>query len=621
MHQVDVPPSHLDSSNFLCLCFLPSARLSSFTENATRVLEVMTTLASIDAVRFSCSGRSGGTFSPVVLIGGDHPMTGNGPTAAAAAGGGSGSSSGNNTSSLNVGGGNRGKRELELGNEEQPPPPKRMSPIPPRGQDPATRDTHTLMMDPLRSGDPTCDLNLGTAVAAAFFSPADGTTVKATARGMPPRGRSRQPLPFRSDGLHLHHPRDSAAHNIVRAHTTSPPKADAVETIAPPNSNRPVRSMNCLISPSPKLRENVPSTTTNGDLLSRLSSFAGPEPRGGGGLVGEGGSGAGTSASALSATSSMLAGHRRDVLKPSPQQNAGIKCSLDGTRGPSSKGAKEGYASAATAIGGGGLERDDDGGIRGGWGCKEPKGAELSKFSTEDESPGGSRRSMKRPLGGGLRASSSWDGGSASNAPPGTGGGFSAAPACRSCSGAGGGGRGNFADNGQGEDDPQEEACSCKGLRTSLCLSPLPFFRTNSLEISGQDARRHGVGDDELFLLSHAFGPPISPSAGPHDSRGGDGGGGDAVGTDVGGGSGTDGFEMLVPSEGIQGVADDDIPHCMQTLLGSPPVRAPGIGLGVVCRFFPAVLHVCRYSVMLYFVRKMVRLILVRACAPTTDWK
>ena len=248
--------------------------------------------------------------------------------------------------------------------------------------------------------------------------------------------------------------------------------------------------------------------------------------------------------SSMSASSPLtMVGHQhhcRDILKPSPaKQNVG-------------------------------------GGVEGGIGAR---GA--GKGRVDSDSPGSSCKGMKRPLGGGLRASTSWDGGSASNAPPGSGGGFSAPPAvCASCEG--------------------REPCSCSGggdsrgaaLRppppsTTTCLSPLPFARSISTESSGVGAgvgaelRRNLLGEDGFSdnPLSYSFSSTqSSPGVGPQlagvgrsVSGGGSAGGGGGGGAGAGGGGGghgeVDELAMLMGNDNMH-----DIQDCMRTLQASPTV-------------------------------------------------
>eukprot|EP00752_Nemacystus_decipiens_P012045 g10679.t1 len=251
--------------------------------------------------------------------------------------------------------------------------------------------------------------------------------------------------------------------------------------------------------------------------------------------------------SSLSASSPLtMVGHHhhcRDILKPSPaKQNVGV-------------------------------------GVEGGVGAR---GA--GKGGVDGDSPGSSCKGMKRPLGGGLRASASWDGGSASNAPPGSGGGFSAPPAvCASCE--------------------SRDPCSCSGggdgrgapLRpppppapstTTTCLSPLPFARSTSTESSGVGAgvgnelRRNLLGEDSFSdnPLSYSFssthsspgvGPQLSGvgrSVGGGGSAGVGGGGGGAGAAGAGGGHGdVDELAMLMGNDNMH-----DIQDCMRTLQASP---------------------------------------------------
>eukprot|EP00903_Cladosiphon_okamuranus_P007699 g7461.t1 len=249
--------------------------------------------------------------------------------------------------------------------------------------------------------------------------------------------------------------------------------------------------------------------------------------------------------SSLSVTSLLtMVGHHhhcRDILKPSPaKQNVGV--GAEG--GPGGRGAGKGGA---------------DG----------------------DNSPGSSCKGMKRPLGGGLRASASWDGGGASNAPPGSGGGFSAPPAvCASCEG-------------------DREPCSCSRggdsrvvalqppppSTTSGCLSPLPFARSTSAELSGVGAgvgnelRRNLLGEDGFSdnPLSYSFNSvQSSPNVGPQlaevgrsgsggGSAGGGGGGGAGVGSGNGGHGEVDELAMLMGNDNMH-----DIQDCMRTLQASP---------------------------------------------------
>lgn len=448
----------------------------------------------------------------------------------------------------------RWKRELQLAGGEQPPPAKRMSPVPPRGLDPATRES----TDPSRSAH-LAGLNLGVAIEVEVSAHATSRY----AGGTGPRERSCQSLPFRSDEQHSHHARE-AAQAIGRAHTMSPTKTDAT----PSNTNtiksdRPTRSLTMTersVAPPPKLWEKVPSASLSVELLVRPSATLGAASVSAAatatGARVEGGAGQ----KATSASLPMVSGYRRDVLKPSPQQNAGANCAVDGNTGLSmmcKNNANINAAASTTAS----VHRDSGGecGGPGFGGGGDQRGTNTLRSVAGDDSPGGSRRSMKRPLGGGLRASSSWDGGSASNAPPGSGGGFSAAPACRCC--GGGGVRDNGGDTGEGADSHQGETCSCKGVRTSLCLSPLPFFRgTNSDGV--YDGRRCGIGEEDIFsdhMLSNAFSPPSSPAFEPHGVGSGAGVGGE--------GSGVDGLEMLSTGGEMHDIAD-----CMRTLQGSPTV-------------------------------------------------
>lgn len=236
--------------------------------------------------------------------------------------------------------------------------------------------------------------------------------------------------------------------------------------------------------------------------------------------------------------------HCRDILKPSPaKQNVGV--GVEG--GTGGRGAGKG-------------------GVDG------------------DNSPGSSCKGMKRPLGGGLRACASWDGGSASNAPPGSGGGFSAPLAvCASCEGG------------------REPSCSGGGdsggaaLRppptstTTACLSPLPFARSISTESSGAGAgvgnelRRNLLGEDGFSdnPLSYSFSSvQSSPSVRPQlagvgrsgsggGSADGGGGGGAGAGGDGGGHGEVDELAMLMGNDNMH-----DIQDCMRTLQASPTVSA-----------------------------------------------
>ena len=76
---------------------------------------------------------------------------------------------------------------------------------------------------------------------------------------------------------------------------------------------------------------------------------------------------------------------------------------------------------------------------------------------------------MEHPLGGGLRASGSWDGGSASDASPGGGGGFRALPA--SCDGGGDGASGINPAEGA-DPDMKSSACGAPHPLSLDCLSP-----------------------------------------------------------------------------------------------------------------------------------------------------
>lgn len=339
-------------------------------------------------------------------------------------------------------------------------------------------------------------------------------------------GRTWQSSPFRNEsggGGSVAHPvphaRDMAL-SIGRAHTTSPKKV-TVEAEGCTKHGRAVAQVAelCPLSP-PQLLEKASPMMTGGDQsLPRPCPV--PTYAGGG--------------SALGMTPPLgMAGYRRDVLKPSRlKQNAGI---------PQEAG-------TCSDSGGGG--------------------------------PGNPHRSMKRPLGGGLRASGSWDGGCASSAPPGRGGGLTALPACRFCGSGGGGNTEESPDGGEGR-----EACSCKGGRststTARCLSPLPFARSFSVDSigTGHDGRREGdmFSDHMLSEFGLSASPSLDPQLASHNVDGSVGvieGEGVDHGVEEGGGGGGEArdeeeeeLRMLMPSD------MHDIEDCMRTLQGTPTVRS-----------------------------------------------
>lgn len=410
--------------------------------------------------------------------------------------------------SSNAGG--RWKRELEPGDGQEPPPAKRMSPVPLRPHDKdAHQGTCARRLDSSRPADPS-SLRLGDAAMPG-------------SRGAFLRGRTWQSSPFRTEGgggggggAHTLPPARETALGIGRAHTTSPVKAMATAVA----STRPSRASTLVgerPSSPPQLWEKAASVMTSGEPLHR--PYPVPTQRGGG---------LGPKPSSPSPSPLMVGGCRRDVLKPAAaKRNIGVSLESGG--------------------GGGG-------------------GDKLAAEALPPGRDGNSCKSMKRPLGGGLRASSSWDGGCASSAPPGSGGGFSATPACRAC---GGGNSGEFGDSCEGR-----EACSCKGVRPSstTCLSPLPFGRGISSESggAGQETRRHLLGDDDMFsdhILSHALSLSTCPAVGPQIAASGRSGSGSAAGAGGAGvGGDVEGLEIMMPGD------MHDIEDCMRTLQASPTV-------------------------------------------------
>lgn len=377
----------------------------------------------------------------------------------------------------------------------------------------------------------------------------------------------------------------------TRAHTGSPVKMTAAATTAAlVMSTRPARAASSTLDAERPL--------SSSQLWEKASGIASGEPtphrictvttEGGGcssGYIGDGSGegGVGLKPSPSSPLLNNAGGYRREILKPSPaKENVGV--TLDNGGGSE----------------GGGREHESDGSVGGGRG--DQRVAEALPPGGSSGSPSNLCKSMKRPLGGGLRASSSWDGGCASSAPSCGGGGFSAQPACRSCGGDGGNGSSSYGcgvSNGGGEFGEGfevREACSCKLTRASVSssallssrLSPLPFARGISLDSMGSmsagggydtavavaaataAARRHSLGEGDMFsdqMLSEELELSSSPSTGPQlndtgrsESSSNMGGGG--------GGGGVEGLDMLIPGD-LQNIED-----CMRTLQASPTVRA-----------------------------------------------
>ncbi|CAM9883875.1 unnamed protein product [Laminaria digitata] len=515
----------------------------------------MTSLASVDTTAAAssllpCVRRPGGVFSPI--IGG--PMSDNNAAAGCGGGGGGGSGGGGEGLSNGIG---RWKRDLEPGGCEEAPPAKRVSPTARKPRGPENPPPHQPQphqappgrrFEARRPGDPPPML-------------------------MHPQGETAEPWGLGHGGAHLMLQARETALAMGRARTTSPAAmlataasaaptaptatpATAAAAIATASAPAAIAFVGAKMtptterppSPPPRLWEK-PSAMANGDPPHRPTVAAPPPPPPQGGAGGA----APKAAMPLPLTG---AGCRRDILKPFPAKH---NIGFDVEKGTSGVGGGGQRAADTLPLGGGG---GGGGGSDGG-------------------SPNHAFKSMKRPLSGGMRPSSSWDGTCASNATLGGGrGNFSAPSACRSC----GGGKGSeLGDCWEGK-----EACSCRGVRlsTATCPSPLPFARSISAESSsglGVDERRNSVGDSEAFhdtLFAHGLGLPSSPSAEPQGNGGGGGGGGGggirrgvSAGSGVGslepiggGGHAEDGDEldMLMPDD------MHDIQDCMRTLQGSP---------------------------------------------------
>lgn len=524
----------------------------------------MTTLVPIKPVKLSCSRRSGSTFKPLV---GDL-MADDSPTAIGSATGGSGNG--------------RLKRELEPGGAQLPPPAKRMSPIPSRSSEGHREHLH--------GGAGLSDLRLENPSPQHFTETGVGPLASASGSLMGQSG--------------------SEMHSRVHVPVVCPRAHPAVRrTDLYPNGESPARTENTNSNPV-----KLPRTWTANEGSSQPSVLWENAPS----LLGEevnrsysasAGGGVGFGGLTTPIPMAVNQGYRRDVLKPSPQQNSGAVdnvSSMEGAAIGQRAPKKEGSVSASHAY----TEGTNGGpsttvasafmtpaqslsvvppttsstaacsalGYLG-----HPNGGEGSR--ADADSPGGSRRGMKRPLVGGVRASNSWDGGCASNAPPGSGGGLSAAPACRACVGDGGesgvcpgdvGGLGGG--SGAGEIDQGDGSCGpwqCKNSRPSSTFSPLSFGRTSSME-GGTEGRRQSLPEDVLFpdhIISQTLNLPYSPAVGLSSSGGTNGnsggGGGSSTGVDGGSTTGVEGLDLLLGGEMRE---IQDIRDCMRTLQASPTV-------------------------------------------------
>lgn len=417
------------------------------------------------------------------------------------------------------------KRELPPEGIGEPPPAKRMSPSPPRSQDAPASDESARVISHSNAGP-----GLLSATLRLDDHARDGTTTASPSR-LPCKGAGRSGSSSPTETCANSYPHNSlnASPSLVgigaspargspaesRVLSVSPqPTAPAVEHRTC-HSSAPDMTLLTRAHTSPASRAELPTTTGLSRALTLTTMVTGtPQlravrqgtPLGETGLrASSSGPAAATSglSSTLSATETLSAGAcRRDILRPLPQQFANLMTSS----------LPEGSAASMRLLEGdgcGALSRDmetDCGSLdsnaavaSGPVAAFGSQAVETETGSAEDDSPSGCPRTMRRAIkfGGGWRAESTCDGGGASIAPRGSGGGLNAAPACCSC-----GGRVGYGAQGDpGERSPRDQhTCSC-GKLPSQCPSP-----ASSRSLSGE-----GWGNLAKRLIAGGAVLPIDP--------------------------------------------------------------------------------------------------------------